>query len=80
MHVESNEELLRKSLLWMGALVGACALFVGTSSVVGWLVAKSAVGGPEVQESTADGPKGTVMPNVPATVPRTTARRVPQAL
>ena len=62
-----NDSLLRTTLVTVAAMVGACALVVGTLSLAAVLVTKSAVG-PQPDSSSASSVKTTTA------APATTAK------
>jgi hypothetical protein len=57
-----NRALLRKTLLTMGVMVGACVLLVGTLTLLVSAVVGGAVAGPGSDQTAENAPTNTRMP------------------
>jgi hypothetical protein len=73
-----NRTLLRKTLVTMGAMVGSCALVVGTITLVAVLIVGRASSPQSESQASAGGP-GALVPatNVHGTIPGATPPAVP---
>jgi hypothetical protein len=66
METTNDAPLLKRTLLMVAAMVGACVAFVGTLCLVALLIVGKAVGpAAQVAEETNDQPAGAAVPGAP---------------